>query len=158
MASRQVRAAGRTAPTIRVLIAHPHPGERSVIRTVLDTGEQIRVVALTGDAGEAVTLADRMRPTVTLLDDRITAPEGTDLVRALARRSPVIALTAATEHRAISTMLRAPFKGCLVYGHHEPADLLGAVRAVAAGLGWLSPVAVAAVAWALRESTRPPVP
>ena len=124
------------------------------MRAMLNAGEQIRVVALAGDADEAKELADRLRPTVTLLDDRIAEPEGTDLVHALARRSPVIALTSATEHRAISAMLLAPFQGCLVYGHLEEADLRQAVRAVAAGLGWLSPVAVAAVTRALRESAR----
>ncbi|MFC0527155.1 hypothetical protein [Phytohabitans kaempferiae] len=136
--------------TITTLVAHPEASERAAIRAVLESGERIRVVALTGDGGEAVSLAHRLRPAVTLLDDQVTAPGNRDLVRALARRSRVILLTGATDRRAIASMLCAPVRGCLVYGHFEAPDLLAAVRAVGAGLGWLSPVAVAAASWELR--------
>jgi len=122
------------------------------MRAVLEAGEHVWVVALTGDGGEALALAHQLRPTVTLLDDRIPAPGGADLVQAITQRSLVITLTQSTEPRAIYTKLCAPVRGCLVYGHFEPPDLLGAVRAVAAGLGWLSPVAVAAVTATMRES------
>ncbi|PYC65535.1 hypothetical protein C7C45_28270 [Micromonospora arborensis] len=137
-------------PAISVLLAHPRPTERAAIRAVLDTDDRVRVVAGTGDGGEALALARQLRPTVTLLDDRVPAPDSTDLVDCLARRSLVIAMTDVTEHHAIAAKLCAPVRGCLVYGHFEPADLLGAVRAVANGLAWLSPVAVAAVIWSLR--------
>ncbi|MBX7265065.1 hypothetical protein KIF24_02650 [Micromonospora sp. Llam7] len=135
---------------VTALIGHPDTSERAALGAVLHSGERIQVVALTGDGGEAVRLAQRLRPAVILLDDRVTAPDDQDLIRALARWSPVIILTGATERRAITALLCAPVRGCLVYGHFEAADLLGAVRAVAAGLGWLSPVAVAAASWQLR--------
>lgn len=141
---------GWTAAAISVLVAHPCPHERAAMRAVLDAGERVRVVALTGDGGEVPVLARRLRPTVTLLDDQVPANGGADLVRALARWSQVITLTHTTEPHAINAMLRAPVHGCLVYGNFEPQDLLGAVRAVAAGFGWLSPVAVAAVTASLR--------
>ncbi|MBM7489478.1 DNA-binding NarL/FixJ family response regulator [Micromonospora luteifusca] len=129
---------------------HPRPTERAAIRAVLDTDDRVHVVACTGDGGEALALARQLRPTVTLLDDRVPAPDSMDLVGSLAQRSLVIAMTSVTEHGAITAKLCAPVRGCLVYGHFEPADLLGAVRAVASGLAWLSPVAVAAVICSLR--------
>ncbi|MFY1672091.1 hypothetical protein ACN27G_19320 [Plantactinospora sp. WMMB334] len=153
--SRRGDPSGSTGTAISVLLAHPSAAERAAIRAVLDSADQMRVVALTGDGCEALALARRLRPTVTLLDDRVAAPDGTDLVSALARRSSVIALTGTTEHHVIRAMLCSPVQGCLVYGQFEPADLLGAVRAVAGGLAWLSPVAVAAVIWSLREPALP---
>ncbi|WP_433533070.1 hypothetical protein ACQPYA_14295 [Micromonospora sp. CA-263727] len=136
---------------VTALIAHPCAVERAALHAVLDSGERIRVVAATGDRGEAVALADRLHPAVTLLDEQVTGPDKQELVAALARRSRVIILTGATDRRTITSLLRAPVRGCLVYGHFEAPDLLGAVRAVAAGLGWLSPVAVAAASWELRN-------
>lgn len=143
--------ASRRAGTVSALIVHPGGFEQATMRGVLDTGERIRIVGLTGDGAEAVRLAHRLRPNVTLLDDRVTSPDGTDLVRALARRSRVLLLTRATDRDAITAKLRTPVRGCLVYDHFEPSDLLRAVSAVAGGLGWLSPVAVAAASWSLRN-------
>ncbi|MEV6810998.1 response regulator [Micromonospora sp. NPDC051296] len=136
---------------VTALIAHPDESERAALRAVLDSGERMRVVAVAGDGGEAMALAHRLHPAVTLLDDQVTTPDGQDLVATLARRSRVIILTGATAPRAITSLLRRPVRGCLVYGQFDAADLLGAVRAVAAGLGWLSPVAVAAASWQLRN-------
>ncbi|TCB96800.1 response regulator transcription factor [Micromonospora zingiberis] len=136
---------------VTVLIVHPRPVERAALRAVLHADDRIRVVALTGDGDRAVDLARRLRPAVTLLDDHLAAPGDGELVRALARESRVLMLTAATERRAITALLRAPVRGCLVYGQFDAADLHGAVCAVAAGLGWLSPVAVAAASWELRS-------
>ncbi|BCB86523.1 response regulator transcription factor [Phytohabitans suffuscus] len=138
-----------------VLIVHPDPRDRAAIRAELVASGRLRVVGVTGDRDEAVALAGRLRPTVSLLDDRVRAP-GTDLVEALARWSLVIVLTDATERDAVVTLLQAPVQGCLVYGHIEPPDLVRAVNAVASGLGWLSPSAAAAVTWAMRASTPRP--
>jgi DNA-binding NarL/FixJ family response regulator len=137
---------------VTALIVHPDAAERAALGAVLDTGERIQVVTLTDDGDAAVTLAHRQRPAVVLLDDRVTAPGNRELIQALARWSRVIVLTGAAEHHAITALLCAPVRGCLVYGHFEAADLICAVRAVAAGLAWLSPVAVAAATWRLRTA------
>ncbi|WP_433388618.1 hypothetical protein [Micromonospora sp. KLBMP9576] len=133
------------------MVVHPDPPERVALRAALDSGNRIRVVGLAGDGWEALALARRLRPIVILMDDRARAPDDTDLLRALARRSEVIMLTHLTErHALVALLLCAPVRGCLVHGHFEPPDLTAAVQAVAAGLGWLSPIAAAEVASALR--------
>ncbi|WBB55261.1 hypothetical protein [Verrucosispora sp. WMMD573] len=146
---------GRDPKLVTALIVHPGRAEGAALRAVLDVGEQIRVVARTEDGGTATTLTQRLRPAVILLDDRIATPDYRELVRTLARQSRVIIMTAATECTTITALLRDPVRGCLVYGQFEAADLREAVRAVAAGLGWLSPVAVAAASWQLRGRRRP---
>ncbi|PZW02243.1 hypothetical protein SAMN05443287_103619 [Micromonospora phaseoli] len=147
---------GRDTELVTALIAHPGAAERATLGAALDSDERIRVVAGAGagDSDAAMTLTRQLRPSVVLLDDRVTAPGDRELVRTLARWSQVIILTAATECPAITALLRDPVRGCLVYGQFEAADLRGAVRAVAAGLGWLSPVAVAAASWQLRGGRR----
>ncbi|BCJ62039.1 response regulator transcription factor [Micromonospora endophytica] len=145
---------GSRTTAVTALIVHAGAPERAALRAMLDTGGRVRVVAATGDGDEAVALAHRLRPTVTLLDDGVTASGHWNLVDALAQRSPVIVMTGATDCPTIASLLRTPVRGCLVHGHFDAAELLGAVSAVAAGLGWLSPTAVAAASWALR--TRAP--
>ncbi|NLU79481.1 response regulator transcription factor [Micromonospora sp. HNM0581] len=136
---------------IGVLIVHPHPSERAVIGAALSNHSQIEVVGLAGDARQALALTRRLSPTVTLLDNRATR----DLhqVNELADRSSLIMMTRRTEHRAlVALLLRTPVRGLLVHGHFEPSDLASAVTAVASGLGWLSPVAAAVAASALRDA------
>ncbi|MGJ6967702.1 hypothetical protein ACSDR0_37890 [Streptosporangium sp. G11] len=135
--------------TIDVLIAHPEPAGRAVIRGILDGHPHVRVVAARGDGDEAVAEAHRLRPAVILLDDRITTPTA---IAALSRRSRVILLTGATESHVVATLLHEPARGYLIYDNFEPTDLLGAVDAVAQGLCWLSPIAASVAVAQIRGS------
>ncbi|MBB4693280.1 LuxR C-terminal-related transcriptional regulator [Paractinoplanes abujensis] len=143
----------RTGPArpspIDVLIAHPEPAGRASLHDILRTQPHVRVVAAGGEVGETAAVAERLRPAVILLDDRVTTPDG---IGALACRSRVILLTGATGSYDVATLLRMPARGYLVYGNFEPADLLSAVDAVARGLAWMSPVVAAAAVAELRAS------
>jgi DNA-binding NarL/FixJ family response regulator len=136
---------------ITVMIVHPDRPEREAMRDVLASGARVGTVVLAGDDDEALDLAQRLCPTVTLLDDRVRTFDGGPLVTRLANWSRVVVLTGTTEQDALTRTLRAPVRGCLVYGHFEPMDLLDAVHAVADGLAWLSPVAASAATRALRR-------
>jgi DNA-binding NarL/FixJ family response regulator len=137
---------------IDVLVAHPEPARRAGIRRTLERQPHVRVVAATGDGTEATTEADRLRPAVILFDDRLAA---FDRIGVLARQSRLILLTGAVDADAVAVLLHLPAYGCLVHDNFEPADLLGAVDAVARGLAWLSPIAAAAVIGELRRRNRP---
>jgi DNA-binding NarL/FixJ family response regulator len=136
---------------IDVMVVHPHALARTEICDVLEACEWVRVTAVAADGRQALKLARRLRPAVTLLDDRVPGPRGTDLVHGLARRSFVVVLTGTVEPQALIATLCRPVRGCLVYGQFRPHDLLDAVQAVAGGSAWLSPVAVAAVTLMLRR-------
>lgn len=146
------RPVARAGAPIDVMIVHPRPEGRAVIRYLLGHGDRVRVVALTGDGAQATAEAARLRPAVVVADDRLP---GWDR---MTPQSRVVLLTGETDPRAIATMLRGPASAYLVYGHFEPADLLGAVCAVADGLAWLSPTAASVAAAAMRESARPAAP
>jgi DNA-binding NarL/FixJ family response regulator len=136
---------------IDVLVAHPEPEGRAVIRHLLRC-DSVRVVALTGDRAGTVTEAARLLPAVVVLDDRLS---GSDFARALALRSKVVLLTAETDPQVIGRLLRSPASGYLVYDYFDPEDLLPAVHAVAGGLAWLSPLVAAVAAEQMRELTGP---
>jgi DNA-binding NarL/FixJ family response regulator len=144
-----------TAITIDVLIAHPEPVQRTIIRHLLDGQPNIRVVAVIGDGSETAVTAELLRPAVILVDDRMTTPGG---IEALARRSRVIVLTGETEPQVVAALLHEPARGYLIYDNFEPADLLGAVHAVAQGLAWLSPLAASAAADQMRSTSTSSTP
>lgn len=144
-----------TVATTAVLIAHPEPSSRLDLLSILDSAPRVRVVALTGDAAATVAVARCLRPQVILFDDRLAGPAPGDIMPTLAAGSRVIVMTARTDPEAITTLLRGPVRGCLVYDNFEPGDLLGAVYAVAGGHGWLSPVAASVAASALRGAADP---
>jgi DNA-binding NarL/FixJ family response regulator len=137
---------------IDVLVAHPEPGRRAAIRHMLDGDNQVRVVAVAGDSEQAEAAAERLHPAVALVDDRLAGREHAERI---ARRSRLILLIGETEPRAVTAMLLGPARGYVTYGHLEPAELLGAVRAVAGGLAWLCPVAASAATAAMRASAEP---
>jgi len=142
----------RAGVPIDVMIVHPHPEGRAVIRCLLDCDDRVHVVAVTGDGAQATAEAARLRPSVVVADDRLP---GWDR---MTPQSRVVLLTGETDPRTIATMLRGPASAYLVYDHFEPADLLDAVCAVADGLAWLSPIAASVAAAAMRESARPAAP
>jgi len=142
----------RSGVPIDVQIVHPEPEGRAVICHLLGQGDRVRVVALAGDSAQATAEAARLRPAVVVADDRLP---GWDR---MTRQSRVVLLTGETDPAAIATMLRGPASAYLVYDHFEPADLLGAVYAVADGLAWLSPTAASVAAAAMRESAGPATP
>jgi DNA-binding NarL/FixJ family response regulator len=136
---------------IDVLIVDDNPIVRAALRAYLEGTDEVRVIGEAGNGREALAIATRSRPTVTLLDHRMPLADGLSIVGALARHTSVLALTSDASPELIASMLRGGAQGYLVHGQFEPPDLLRAVRAVAAGQGWLSPVAAAVAAAALRD-------
>lgn len=103
------------------------------------------------DGRTAVAMAQRLRPEVTLLDHRMPIADGLSVVSQVAKYSHVLVLTSDDADELIAGMLRGGARGYLVHGEFDPAELLRAVRAVAAGQGWLSPRTASVTISALRE-------
>ena len=136
---------------IDVLVVDDNPLIHTVIRDYLGGVDDVRVVAEAGDGRAALNEARRHRPDVVLLDYRMPVADGLSIVGELARHTAVLALTSDASAEVIGSMLRGGARGYLVHGHFDPPDLLRAVLAVAAGQGWLSPVAASVATSALRE-------
>ncbi|MGK5729411.1 response regulator [Streptomyces sp. URMC 124] len=125
---------------IRVLIIDDEELFRTGLRMVLDSADDIAVV---GDctATEAPSAMDTSAPDVVLLDIRMPDRDGLTVLEDLKSRPgapPVLMLTSFDSDAHVARALQAGAEG-FVLKDSDPAYLAGAVRAVAAGGGALSP-------------------
>jgi DNA-binding NarL/FixJ family response regulator len=136
---------------IDVLIVDDNPIVRSAIHAFLAAGDDVRVVGEAADGRTALTTAQRLRPTVTLLDYRMPVADGLSIIGRLAQHTAVLVLTSDSGEEVIAGMLAGGARGYLVHGEFDPPELLRAVHAVAAGGGWLSPAVASVTISAIRE-------
>lgn len=125
-------------PTVRVLLVDDHPPLRAGLRRMLESDASIEVVAEAGDGGEALELAERLRPDVVVLDMELPVLSGIEVARALKGSGMrVLALSAHTGRGFVRGLLEAGAAGYLTKDRDQ-ATLVDAVKAVAAGEGrWL---------------------
>jgi DNA-binding NarL/FixJ family response regulator len=128
---------------IRVLLADDQPLVRSGFRMLLDAEEDITVVGEADDGAAAVRLAVAEMPDVVLMDIRMPGVDGLEATRRIdahpnLRDVKVLILTTFELDEYVFEALRAGASGFLVK-HTDSAELLRAVRVVAAGDALLSP-------------------
>ncbi|HWA75401.1 MAG TPA: response regulator transcription factor [Polyangiaceae bacterium] len=120
---------------IRVVLVDDHPLVREGVRAVLGTDPELEVVAEAGNATEALTLADSMRPDVMVVDVGMKEQNGIALTRELSLRFPEVRVLILSMYESVKYVLSATRAGAKGYVLKDaaPAALLAAVRAVAAG-------------------------
>jgi RNA polymerase sigma factor (sigma-70 family) len=136
-------AAAAGIVVIRVALADDQALVRAGFRALLDAQSDIEVVSEAGNGDEAITLAGQHRPDVLLMDIRMPGSDGLAATRAIAGDARladvrVVILTTFDIDEYVFEALRVGASGFLVKDT-EPAELLRAVRAVAAGDALLSP-------------------
>ncbi|NIY62395.1 response regulator [Streptomyces malaysiensis] len=125
---------------IRVLIADDEALMRAGIRLILETDDEVRIVAEAQNAREAVEACRAHPVDVALLDVRMPG-DGITAVADITRRSSrtrVVMLTAFGEESTVTSALRAGAHGYLLKDT-GPRDLIDAVRRAAAGDPVLAP-------------------
>ena len=128
---------------IRVVLADDQQLVRAGFRMLLDTEDGIEVVGEADDGAAAVELVRAATPDVVLMDVRMPGMDGLDATRAITADPAlaavkVLILTTFDLDEYVFEALRAGASGFLVK-HTEPAELVRAVRVVAAGEALLSP-------------------
>jgi DNA-binding NarL/FixJ family response regulator len=128
---------------IRVVLADDQALVRAGFQALLDAQDDVEVVGEAADGDEAVTVTRRERPDVVLMDIRMPGTDGLAATRAIGADPAldavrVVILTTFELDEYVFEALRAGASGFLVKDT-EPAELLRAVRAVAAGDALLSP-------------------
>jgi DNA-binding NarL/FixJ family response regulator len=116
---------------------------RAGFAALLDAQDDMQVEGEAADGAEAVRLVREQLPDVVLMDIRMPGTDGLAATRAIASDPAlagvrVIVLTTFELDEYVFEALRAGATGFLVK-HTEPAELIRAVRTVAAGDALLSP-------------------
>jgi DNA-binding NarL/FixJ family response regulator len=129
--------------TIRVLLADDQMLVRAGFKALLDAQDDIEVVGEAGDGDEAVRMTGELRPDIVLMDIRMPGVDGLTAARTIAREQAlssvrIVILTTFDLDEYVFEALRAGASGFLVK-NTEPAELIHAVRSVAAGDALLSP-------------------
>jgi DNA-binding NarL/FixJ family response regulator len=136
-----------TKKKIRVLLADDHALVRQGFRLILSSQPDIEIVGEAGNGRETVELAEKLRPDVVVMDVAMPEMNGIEATRrlaALAPRTRVLALSMYKDSVYVREILRAGARGYLLKDAID-RDLVAAVRAVAAGEGYLSPAVSEAV-------------
>ncbi|MGX6449490.1 response regulator [Patulibacter sp. S7RM1-6] len=125
---------------IRVLLVDDQELLRSGFRMILEAAGDVRVVGEAADGGEGAEAARRLRPDVVLMDVRMGAVDGIEATRRIvaADAGRVVVLTTFDLDEYVYAALRAGASGFLLKDT-RPADLVEAVRVVAAGEALLAP-------------------
>jgi DNA-binding NarL/FixJ family response regulator len=143
--------------TVRVLVADDQALVRGSFSLLVDSAPDLASVGQAATGAEAVELAERERPDVVLMDIRMPGMDGIEATRRITAMSSasavrVLILTTFDIDEYVFSSLRAGASGFLLKDT-PPADLLAAIRVVAAGEALLAPSATRRL---IEEFTRRP--
>ncbi|RSM59785.1 DNA-binding response regulator [Actinoplanes sp. ATCC 53533] len=128
---------------VRVLVVDDQALLRGSFRVLVDTAPGLTVVGEAATGREAVELTRRERPDVVLMDIRMPELDGVEATRQICAEPEtahvrVLILTMFDLDAYVYAALRAGASGFLLKDT-PPADLLAAIRVIAAGDGLLAP-------------------
>jgi two-component system response regulator NreC len=132
---------GYMAARVRVMIADDHPLVRSGLRLLLEREGEFQVIAEAANGYEAIDLAALHKPDVILLDVGMPRLNGPDAAMSISQKVPsarIVMVSMHSDEAYVLRALKAGARGYLLKASPE-ADVLAAVRAVAAGNAYFSP-------------------
>ena len=127
--------------SISVLLADDQPLLRRGFRMIIEAEDDLTVTGEAGDGGEAVDSARRNPPDVVLMDIRMPNTDGIEATRRIVAANPavrVLILTTFDLDEYAFGALRVGASGFLLKDV-RPAELITAIRTVAAGNAVVSP-------------------
>jgi len=136
-------AGSRPTRALRVLLADDQALIRAGFRVLIESASDLAMAGEASNGVEAVSAAKRLRPDVVLMDVRMPVLDGIEATRRIVADAElanvrVLILTTFESDEYVFEALRSGASG-FVLKDIEPADLLNAIRVVAAGEGLLSP-------------------
>ncbi|MET9337595.1 response regulator transcription factor [Nonomuraea sp. NPDC003804] len=138
---------------IRVLVADDQALLRGSFRVLVENEPGMSVAGEAGTGAQAVELAMATRPDVVLMDVRMPQMDGIEATRRIGDAARVLIVTMFDLDAYVYAALRAGASGFLLKDT-PPADLLAAIRVVAAGEALLAPTVTRRL---IEEFARPAV-
>ncbi|WP_324170121.1 response regulator transcription factor [Microbacterium oxydans] len=124
------------------MLVDDHPVLRYGMAGLIDTQDDLAVVAETGDPEVVLALAAEFSPSVVLMDLNLGSDiSGLDLTAQLMTARPETRVLVFTTYDTDSDIVRAVEAGAIGYflKDSRPPDLFSAIRSAAAGISALSP-------------------
>lgn len=138
----------------RVLIVDDHPVFRSGLAGLIDTMNDVALVASVGTAEEAIQVVESEQPAVVLMDLNLPGRSGIAATREITTQHPstaVLVVTMVADDDSVLAAVRAGARGYVLKG--APAtEIVAALRTVAAG-GAVFGAALATRLLAIREAS-----
>ncbi|HQZ39360.1 MAG TPA: response regulator transcription factor [Vicinamibacterales bacterium] len=141
---------------VRVLLADDHPLVRSGIRHILEGQPGIEVVAEASDGSRALDLIRDIAADVLVLDLKMPATDGIEVLRAAKILRPALKIIVLTMHAGQEYVVQAVKGGADAYLLKDSAvqDLVAAVDAVVSGRNYFSPTIQQQLAGRVRGGPR----
>lgn len=126
---------------ITVLLADDHPFIRQGTRNLLEAEQIFAVVGEAEDGVQAVDLAERLKPTILVIDLMMPNLNGLEVIKLVKHRTPETRVIVLSMHSADPYVLEAFRVGAEAYilKDSAPGELIHAIRSVLDGLKFLSP-------------------
>ncbi len=143
---------------IRVLIVDDHPIVRKGLRTLLDNEADFQCVGEASNGEEAVELAMRLQPDVTLMDLVMSPVDGVQAIQRIKNYRPsacILVLTTFADDDKVFPAIKAGASGYILKDI-PPEDLLQAIQDVAAGRSFLHPTIAARLMREINHTSSPP--
>jgi DNA-binding NarL/FixJ family response regulator len=134
-------ASAAVACSVRVVLADDHPLMRRSLRLLLDSEDDVEVIAEGSDLASVVRSVDRYRPHVLVLDMGLPDGSSSDAISHLRDRAPEMQIVIVTMHEDPMFAQRALAAGAIGFVLKELAveELPEAIRLAARGEGYVSP-------------------
>ena len=125
-----------------VLLVDDHQPWRRQIRSLLESAGAAQIAGEAGDGADAVALARDLRPDVILLDIELPVLNGVEIATRILAENPAARILFLSGHRSWDVIEAALATGArgFVVKVYAATEVLPALRAVAAGRRFLSPV------------------
>lgn len=124
-----------TDETTRVVLVDDHPVYRDGLRMLLESVDEVDVVAVAEDGLTALEVVERADPDVVVMDVQMPGLDGIAATRELTTRHPhlaVMLLTMSEDDETVFSAMRAGARGYLVKGSGQH-EIVRAIRSVDSG-------------------------
>jgi two-component system, NarL family, response regulator NreC len=127
--------------TVRLLLVDDHPLIRQGLRNLVEGEKEFKVVGEAGDGIEALSLIERLKPDILVVDMMMPGMNGLEVLRQIKQISPATRAIVLSMQSADAYVIEALKNGAAGYVLKEtgPLELINAIKEVLQGRQYLSP-------------------